>query len=268
MYMNKSEFINSIKDGALRGQAEYNILPSLTIAQAILESSWGGSQLTLKANNLFGMKAFSDWKGRRITLPTVEWYDNGLQVVNSDFRAYESLNESIEDHNKLLSYSRYKSVRECADYKSACEIIYECGYSTDPKYSEKLIRIIEENKLYEFDSGCGLSEASVGVEFEKVRSFQRLCNRLSIKDDYGYKLEEDNILGPRTLSCISRMPMLMEGTSGPAVEFIQKALRVEPVDGIFGPITRQCVMEFQKNNGIEVDGIAGHQTWQAMVAKS
>jgi lysozyme len=100
--MDRKEFINSIKEGALKGYEEYRILPSLTIAQAILESGWGSSGLAIKARNLFGIKAFSNWRGERITLPTTEWYNDKQQIIDADFRAYDSFNDSIEDHNKLL----------------------------------------------------------------------------------------------------------------------------------------------------------------------
>ena len=121
--MNKEEFISSIKEGALKGQVNYGILPSLTIAQAILESGWGSSKLSQEAKNLFGIKAFSNWEGRKITMPTTEWYDDQKQIVDADFRAYDSFNDSIEDHSKLLSNSRYKPVRECVDYREACQKI-------------------------------------------------------------------------------------------------------------------------------------------------
>jgi flagellum-specific peptidoglycan hydrolase FlgJ len=58
--MNKKDFTELIREGALKGQVEHKILPSLTIAQAALESGWGSSQLSQRANNLFGIKAFSD----------------------------------------------------------------------------------------------------------------------------------------------------------------------------------------------------------------
>jgi len=70
--MDKKQFINSIKEGALKGNVDYGILASLTIAQAILESGWGSSKLSQNANNLFGIKAFSDWTGKRIAFPTQE----------------------------------------------------------------------------------------------------------------------------------------------------------------------------------------------------
>lgn len=249
--MDKREFINSVKEGALKGYAKYKILPSLTIAQAILESAWGSSKLSERANNLFGIKAVSNWSGKKITMETTEWYGDKKQKINADFRAYDSFNESIEDHNKLLAQSRYKPLSYCTDYKAACQKVYECGYATDPKYPEKLIRIIEENRLYEFD----------GV----IRRFQRLCNELGIKDSEGKALAEDNILGWRTKSCIASLPVLKKGSKGQAVEFVQQSVNAVPVDGDFGVVTKKCVIEYQKNNNIEADGIVGLQTWTSLI---
>ncbi|MBL4935011.1 glucosaminidase domain-containing protein [Clostridium sp. YIM B02515] len=263
--MDRKEFINSVKEGALKGYADYRILPSLTIAQAILESSWGSSQLSVRARNLFGIKAFSNWRGDKITLPTTEWYGDKKQVINSDFRAYDSFNESIEDHSKLLSSVRYTPVRECSNYKEACRKIYECGYATDPAYPEKLVRIIEENKLYDFDNSEVLPEVSVATKEDKTLKFQRLCNSLGIRDYEGKALAEDNKLGPRTRSCIGKMLVLKEGSKGEAVRFVQEIVKAVPVDGSFGPITKKCVMEYQRAKNIEVDGIVGTQTWTTIV---
>lgn len=178
---------------------------------------------------------------------------------------YGSFNESIEDHSKLLSYDRYKPVRGCSDYREACRKVYECGYATDPEYPEKLIRIIEENKLYEFDTSQDMSEAAAGMETGKVLKFQQLCNKLNIKDYEGKALAEDNSLGPRTRSCIAKMPVLKIGSIGSAVSFLQEIVNAEPIDGSFGPITRNCVMEYQRTKNIKVDGIVGIQTWTTIV---
>jgi peptidoglycan hydrolase-like protein with peptidoglycan-binding domain len=263
--MDKKEFINLVKGGALKGYADFRILPSLTIAQAILESSWGSSQLAVRAKNLFGIKAFSNWRGERIQLPTTEWYGDKKHIINGDFRAYDSFNESIEDHNKLLDNARYKPVRECDNYKEACRKIYECGYATDPVYPEKLIIIIEENRLYEFDNVEALPEVSVSSGEDKILKFQKLCNSLGIKDYEGKPLAEDNKLGPRTRSCTGEMPVLREGSRGAAVKFVQEALQAVPVDGSFGPITKKCVMEYQRDKNIELDGVVGIQTWTTII---
>lgn len=263
--MDKKGFIDSIKEGALKGQREHNILASLTIAQAILESGWGSSQLTQRANNLFGIKAFSNWKGRKINIPTTEWYNGKMTMINADFKAYDSLTDSIEDHNKLLTNARYNPVRECKDYKAACESIRDCGYATDPEYTKKLIKIIEENKLYEFDSPERISEAAVDTISDKIQRFQALCNKLNIKDSEGKALVEDNKLGPRTRGCITKMPVLRMGSRGAAVEFVQEIIDAKPIDGSFGPVTEKCVIEYQKRKGVEADGIVGSKTWNIVI---
>ena len=260
--MSKTDFVNSIKEGALKGKVDYGILPSLILAQAILESGWGTSELSQKANNLFGIKAFSDWKGKRITFSTTEWYNNQRTVVEADFRAYDSLDDSIEDHNKLLSFTRYKPLIGETDYKRACEKVFQCGYATDPSYAEKLIRIIEENRLYDIDVTGYQNKAS---KYDKILKFQKLCNKINIKDYENKQLTEDNILGPRTKSCIPKMPTLMLGSQGAAVEFVQVIVNAMPVDGDFGPITKQCVMTYQKNHRIVIDGIVGIETWTTIV---
>lgn len=262
--MDKKVFINTIKEGALQGYKAYNILPSLTIAQAILESGWGTTQLAIKGKNLFGIKAFSDWKGKRITMETSEWYNGVKQVIKADFRAYDSYDDSIMDHNKLLSTSRYEPVRKCKDYKSACEAVYKCGYATDPDYAQKLIRLIEQYRLYEYDNEC-LNEAAADRDSEKIRKFQRLCNSLDIRDYEGKKLVEDNIIGSRTKSCIKKMPLLKKGSKGAAVSFVQQLVGAVPVDGDFGPITEGCVKDYQIRKGLKVDGIVGGETWTSLV---
>lgn len=130
------------------------ILPSLTIAQAILESGWGKSSLTRKANALFGIKATAQWKGRVFSCKTQECYD-GISLVPAAacFRAYDSWAESIADHGAFLcGLSRYKAVVGEIDYKAACKAVKAAGYATDPEYAGKLIRIIETYKLHQYDA--------------------------------------------------------------------------------------------------------------------
>lgn len=106
---------------------------------------------------------------------------------------------------------------------------------------------------------------SKNLERQKVRRFQQLCNVLGIEDSEGKGLIEDNILGARTLSCLMKMPMLMEGSKGPAVAFIQEELITIPVYGDFGHITRYAVVEYQEKMGLTVDGIVGRETWTALL---
>lgn len=147
--MNKNEFIESISNISIKNNEEYRILPSLAVAQAVLESSWGKYHIQ---NNIYGIKAGKSWTGKVAVRKTKEW-DGTKYIIKEDrFRAYDNFQESVLDYLKLLGKTnRYEKVRKAKDYKEACRLVYECGYATDPKYSEKLINIIEANKLYSYD---------------------------------------------------------------------------------------------------------------------
>lgn len=80
-------FIDSVKNSAIYNYNKYKILPSITIAQSILESNWGKSELSSKYNNLFGIKANNAWKGEYVNIETSEYYD---QVITDKFRVYKT----------------------------------------------------------------------------------------------------------------------------------------------------------------------------------
>lgn len=121
----------------------------MTIAQAILESGWGKSAI---GNNLFGIKAGSDWTGKTQTVGTSEYGARGYYHINDTFRDYDSISDSIEDHAKLLTNSRYDSVRAATDYKTACREVQKDGYATAPSYADSLIKLIEQYNLNQWDN--------------------------------------------------------------------------------------------------------------------
>ncbi len=145
----KNKFIESLSKHTVKGWKEYQILPSLTIAQAILETGWGANNKI--PNNLFGIKADSSWKGKKELVRTHE-YVNGKKIyVNAYFRVYDNIYDSLKDRYLFLQKPRYKAVVGEKDYKKACHEILKAGYATDPSYASKLISIIEQNNLYEID---------------------------------------------------------------------------------------------------------------------
>lgn len=146
-----SNFINDIKDYAIKEYNTSKILPSIIMAQAILESGWGRSKLATEGKNLFGIKVGS-WRGEVITLPTQEYINGSWITVNADFRKYNNYGESIHDHSLLFQLDRYKKVLQCTTYREQAKEIYKGGYATDPNYPSKLIQIIEENELYQYDN--------------------------------------------------------------------------------------------------------------------
>ncbi|MCY6371655.1 glycoside hydrolase family 73 protein [Clostridium ganghwense] len=151
------KFINEISPGAIEIYKQYGIFPSITIAQAILETRWGKSELVIKANNLFGIKADRSWKGKCITMKTTEYYD---KVITDDFRVYENASESLKDYAKFLSKNkRYREhgVFSTSHYIEQAEAIENAGYSTkeDKKgkkvYADLLIKLIRQNNLQLID---------------------------------------------------------------------------------------------------------------------
>ena len=149
----KKAFIQEIGRLAALDMRKSGVLASLTTAQAILESNWGTSGLTVRANALFGIKAGASWRGKVYSATTKECYDGVNPVeITALFRAYGSWAESVSDHSALLTRNaRYKAVVGERDYKAACRAIKAAGYATDPDYAEKLIRVIEEYGLTAYD---------------------------------------------------------------------------------------------------------------------
>ena len=142
------------------------ILASLTIAQAILESGWGKSELAVNANALFGIKADSRWDGRVYSTATKECYDGiNLTTVDALFRTYDSWADSIADHSAFLTRSsRYTAVIGELDYKTACTTIHAAGYATDPTYAEKLISLIERYDLAAYDAAPGKDDYNMNLK--------------------------------------------------------------------------------------------------------
>ena len=138
-------YIDKYKDLAISEMLKYNIPASITLAQGLLESGAGMSELTRKGNNHFGIKCHG-WTGRKT------YHDDDER--NECFRAYENVFQSFEDHSKFLAkQSRYSRLFRLSikDYKGWARGLKACGYATNPRYADKLIEIIELYKLYKYD---------------------------------------------------------------------------------------------------------------------
>lgn len=153
-----ADFISRITAGAVDNYNNYGIFPSITIAQAILESGWGASDLSVKANNLFGIKADPSWQGKSIKLNTTEYYN---QQTAANFRVYQDINQSIKDHGKFLyNNSRYRenAVFSASYYIEQAQALENAGYSTkrdaqgNAIYAELLIELIQQYNLQLLDS--------------------------------------------------------------------------------------------------------------------
>lgn len=170
MNTEQKNFIKKVGALASADMKKSGVLASLTVAQAILESAWGKSELATIGKALFGIKATKTWKGKVYCKDTKECYDgvNLVDVKNAAFRAYDSWEESVEDHSAFLKANkRYKEVIGETDYKKACEAIKAAGYATDPDYVEKLVKLIEDYELTEFDGAAVNQEAEKEAAADK-----------------------------------------------------------------------------------------------------
>ena len=163
----KNDFIDKVKDGAIEGWKKHKILPSVSIAQAVLESNWGRSKLAKEANNLFGIKG--DYNGESLIVTTKEWDGSKMIDVDAGFRKYPSWNESIEDHGTFFTSTdwrknNYKNVIGETNYKDMAKALSDSGYATDPAYATKLINIVEEYNLSKYDKEAGIKVVSKAVK--------------------------------------------------------------------------------------------------------
>lgn len=140
-------YIDQYKSLAIEQMNKYRIPASITLAQGLLESRAGQSELVTKANNHFGIKVSGNWTGGYILMND--------DAPNEKFRKYRSDRESYEDHSRFLQGKRYQGLfrLNIIDYKGWARGLKAAGYATSPTYAEALIRIIEMYELYKFDSG-------------------------------------------------------------------------------------------------------------------
>lgn len=149
---------------------------SITLAQGLLESNSGQSELAVKGNNHFGIKCHSNWKGKKM------YHDDDRK--GECFRVYPSPEQSYKDHSDFLRYrERYSFLFDykVTDYKSWAYGLKKAGYATDPAYPKKLIQIIEEYDLHEYDkkpSSYGKTKKKVAAPAVEIESIPEAPSRI------------------------------------------------------------------------------------------
>ena len=150
-----TDFINTVGAAAQSSRKTTGVPASVTVAQAILESDWGRSRLARMGNNLFGIKALGSVSGPAgvVTLATWEHLDSGDVIVQAPFKAYYTLEQSIDDHGRFFTRNRrYAAALSVAnDARAFAGAIQDAGYATDPSYASKLIGLMDRYDLYRFD---------------------------------------------------------------------------------------------------------------------
>ena len=235
--------------------AQSGILASVTIAQAILESGWGKSELATNAKNLFGMKCSlsgntwsgSTWDGKSAyNVSTGEYYSGTYATVRRDFRRYNSWAESVADHSAYLngakngSKLRYSGLKGQKDYRKAAQIIKDGGYATSPTYTTNLCTLIEKYNLTLYDSGASTTVPATTPAAPAT----------------------SESISPKILAEL--MPVIGYGDNGKAVGVAQAILGGLETDCSFGPKTKSATVAFQKKKKLTQDGIIGKNTWTAL----
>lgn len=140
-----TSYIDRFKTVAIQEMNLYGIPASITLAQGLFESGYGNGDLAKIANNHFGIKCTSDWKGRS--------YYKDDDLVNDCFRVYDNPEDSYRDHSAFLKRKRYASLFELDknDYKGWANGLKQAGYATNPKYPDLIIGVIEKYHLDQYD---------------------------------------------------------------------------------------------------------------------
>ena len=179
--LSESDVVKSVGALFTADQKKTGILASVSMAQFILESGYGKSELAQNANNVFGMKCSlsgntwsgSTWDGKsKYTKQTKEQNTDGsYTTITADFRKYPCVEDSIADHSTYLlgakngSKLRYDGLKGCTDYKKAAQIIKDGGYATSLTYVQNPCSIIERWNLTQFD----VKESETAIAWYRVR---------------------------------------------------------------------------------------------------
>jgi len=195
----RAHYIETYQKSAIEQMMKYKIPASITLAQGILESNNGNSMLAKKGKNHFGIKCHG-WKEKKI------YADDDIK--NECFRSYKTVAESFEDHSLFLTNNkRYEFLfsLKITDYKSWSKGLKKAGYATNNKYADILIKIIEENKLFQYDiqkksndNVTYISKRRIYLHPNKIKyvickedeSFLNISNELDIRLWQLYKYNE------------------------------------------------------------------------------
>lgn len=191
--MTKNEFLETVaklvvEENNRRGKP---LFPSVVIAQAICESGWGQSQIMMKANAIFGIKATSNWKGKVYNANTKECYDGvSYTNINACFRAYNNLQESISDYFDLITKAeRYRKACVANSPLECITAIKNGGYATSPTYVNTIMSIINSNNLTKYDN-----VEDVENSVDNSKSIEELAKEV-IAGKYGNGEERKQKLG-------------------------------------------------------------------------
>lgn len=193
------KYIDQFASLAKEQMKKYGVPASITLAQGILESGNGNSELAKKANNHFGIKCHSTWEGERV------YFDDDEK--NECFRKYDDVRDSYEDHSLFLKKPRYEELFELkiTDYKGWAEGLKKCGYATSPTYATQLIQLIEKYGLDKYDLETSGQQASLNYFISE----NRIKYVKALKGESVEELIKRTQIGKKRLAKYNDWPELM-----------------------------------------------------------
>lgn len=174
------DYIDRWQEEAVHQMMQYGIPASITLAQGILESGNGVSELAQKSNNHFGIKCHATWTGKRT------YHDDDAK--GECFRVYDDAKDSYEDHSQFLLRDRYARLFDLklTDYEGWAKGLKACGYATDPAYADRLITLIERHDLHLLDQpGGSIPSAVASNDSREVRRDKTKEHTIIRKADNG-----------------------------------------------------------------------------------
>lgn len=196
------DYVNRYKHIAIEDMLLYKIPASITLAQGVLESGSGRSELSKKSNNHFGIKCHKDWNGKKVR------YDDDKK--RECFRKYPHPEGSFDDHSIFLTTrSRYDFLFDLKpdNYKAWAKGLKKAGYATDRKYPAKLIKIIEDYQLYEYDALVLNKKGNYKPENKKYEVVSNRTGAFIIvsKGDTLYSIARNNSLSVEQLKSFNKL---------------------------------------------------------------
>lgn len=230
-----SNFVEKIAKYVQKYAPAYDIkVFSPIIAQAILESGWGKSELASRYHNYFGLKCGSAWTGKSVNMTTKEEYTPGtITTIRDNFRVYDSMEKGVKGYFEFIRKDRYKNLKGISDPKKYLETIKADGYATSSNYVNETFRLVEAYGLTKYDP-----KAYSGA-------FPKLPSRgwYIVGDGYNTNISY--------ASHIERVQKLLNW-------ILEKKLEKKlAIDGKYGKKTSDAVKQLQRMNGLSINGKFG-----------
>ncbi len=245
--LSRQQYIAKYKNWAITEMKRTGIPASITLAQGILESDCGNSDLAVEANNHFGIKCHSDWTGK-----TMHKDDDRN---NECFRSYESAYDSFKDHSDFLtSKSRYASLftLDKTDYKGWAKGLKKCGYATERTYAERLITIIEEEGLSVYDTAEGEISDATTDEMSDISNSADDSGKTTVNDSK----KKNNSQGRQTTNNKKKKNSnsSSSSTSGKTTPKVKSVFSIDPLP----------THEVKYNNGVQYVELTSSDTFQSI----